>query len=212
MTMIGKSLAAALVAAGALTFAPAARAGDTLRLGGTTAPTLTLGHGSNDAIVVDVGHRYYRGHVRYGYYPRVYFSPRFYYYPRVYYRPYVYAYPRPVVYAAPYVCPIGGTFRLVTPVVSLSVNPAARPVVDLSINPVPLPPAGPVETAPAPRAVPGGDPTFPYDGGPANPVPLPRTEAGPTAAPPPTIPLEGRPVSLTTKPAKLTYPAYGERR
>jgi len=62
----------------------------------------------------------------------------------------------------------------------------------------------------------GSSQTFPYDGGPR--VVAPSLEAAPTprliqpAAPQPTVPLEGRPVSLpAVKPAtKFAYPAYGE--
>jgi hypothetical protein len=64
-------------------------------------------------------------------------------------------------------------------------------------------------------APPAGSLTYPYDGGPADPVPMPKApqteEKKPSA--PPMVPLEGRTVSLPAKPAakpKYTYPAYGE--
>src|SRR5262249_52734937 len=66
------------------------------------------------------------------------------------------------------------------------------------------------EPVPAPRPVAPSQGTFPYDGGPRVPVPMPKSEPAPTAAPPATVPLEGRSVSLPGKPAKLSYPAYGE--
>jgi hypothetical protein len=40
---------------------------------------------------------------------------------------------------------------------------------------------------------------------------MPKPEPGPTTAPSPSFPLEGRSASLPAKPAKLTYLAYGEQ-
>jgi hypothetical protein len=84
----------------------------------------------------------------------------------------------------------------VTPPISLS---ATAPPIDQQ----PLPA---LETAPLPQMLPPGG-TYRYDGGPANPVPVPRA----TPAPPDSGPIsaDGRPVSLKAKPA-YTYPAYGE--
>jgi hypothetical protein len=68
------------------------------------------------------------------------------------------------------------------------------------------PPAG-VEIVPRPKPVPT-DGTFPYDGGPRNPPPMPKS--GPIFNDAPaTLPLAGRVVSLP-KP-KYVYPAYGEK-
>jgi hypothetical protein len=68
----------------------------------------------------------------------------------------------------------------------------------------------PGRPAPAPR----GGQTFPYDGGPQAPVPMPGRAPAPTAEPPaaprPMVPLEGRSVSLPAKP-RYTYAAYGEQ-
>jgi hypothetical protein len=52
--------------------------------------------------------------------------------------------------------------------------------------------------------------TYQYDGGPSNPVPMPKTEPRPTTPTQPSVPLEGRVVSLPSKPGKYVYPAYGE--
>jgi hypothetical protein len=52
--------------------------------------------------------------------------------------------------------------------------------------------------------------TFPYDGGPSNPVPNPKDTPSSTT-PPRSVPLEGRAVSLPRAAPKWTYPAYGER-
>jgi hypothetical protein len=53
--------------------------------------------------------------------------------------------------------------------------------------------------------------TYQYDGGPSNPVPMPKTEPRPTTPTQPSVPLEGRVVSLPSKPGKYVYPAYGEQ-
>lgn len=80
-------------------------------------------------------------------------------------------------------------------------NSTESPATDLNIRPRTLTPA------PA-------DGTYPYDGGPKNPVPMPQPKSDPTPMkrPQPTVPLEGKVVSLTPAPSpvKYTYPAYGE--
>jgi hypothetical protein len=73
----------------------------------------------------------------------------------------------------------------------------------------PSPYTGPgVPQPPAPD-----DRTYPYDGGPRAPVPMPKadqeTPPPPRPMPPGTIPLEGRTVSLPGK-TQFAYPAYGE--
>jgi hypothetical protein len=65
------------------------------------------------------------------------------------------------------------------------------------------------EVIPAPRVNPKNN-TFPYDGGPANPVPMPQAEPAPNRAAPATIIPGGRVVSLQTKAPKYSYLAYGE--
>jgi hypothetical protein len=54
------------------------------------------------------------------------------------------------------------------------------------------------------------DGTFPYDGGPTNPVPNLKDTPPSSTTPPRTVPLEGRSVSLPKATPKWTYPAYGE--
>jgi hypothetical protein len=79
------------------------------------------------------------------------------------------------------------------------------------------PPAGgvPLEqgdgVTPGTPMMPRDDGTFPYDGGPKNPVPNPQTAPAPTAAPPASVPLEGRAVSLPRPAPKWAFPAYGEQ-
>jgi hypothetical protein len=71
------------------------------------------------------------------------------------------------------------------------------------------------ETLPAPKMPPAsaGEGTFPYDGGPAKPLPPPRPmpKAEPSAAPavPGTIPVEGRMVSITRETSRRVFRAYG---
>jgi len=92
---------------------------------------------------------------------------------------------------------------------------------------------------PAPAAGPGNNQTFPYDGGPSVPLPLPPSDAAPPSVnPQPTIPLSGKVVSVpgtlsggttqytnmligwtavATQPAsapatsRFSYPAYGDQ-
>jgi hypothetical protein len=80
-----------------------------------------------------------------------------------------------------------------------------------------VPPAGStVPQMPAPRDL--GTQSYPYDGGPQAPVPMPGNNGvnppvAPTRTPPvATVPLEGRLVSLPGPAQRLSYPAYGERR
>lgn len=70
-------------------------------------------------------------------------------------------------------------------------------------TPLPGAPAAPPQ-APA-------EETFPYDGGPANPVPQANDAPAPTSNPRQrSVPLEGRSVSLPRAAPKWGYPAYGE--
>jgi hypothetical protein len=75
---------------------------------------------------------------------------------------------------------------------------------------------------PIPRMPNADEGTYPYDGGPMNPVPMPKQEARPTIVPYASVYPEERLVSLTPdapallkvksepKTGKWTYPAYGE--
>jgi hypothetical protein len=58
-----------------------------------------------------------------------------------------------------------------------------------------------------PPATPDGGSTYPYDGGPDNPVPMPKR----TAPAPLKVAPGGKVVSLPPKREKLAYPAYGEQ-
>jgi hypothetical protein len=149
------------------------------------------------------GYRGYYGGYRgyYGAYYRPYFYGAGYYGYQPYYYSSYYSAPSVYYYSSPVYCPIGlegasvGTARIMPPADALNYRPDA-------------------EALPLPR-----DPgTYPYDGGPRAPVPMPRIDnpgdAPPARlAPPPTVPLDGRPVSLPgpkATPVKYSYPAYGE--
>jgi hypothetical protein len=54
----------------------------------------------------------------------------------------------------------------------------------------------------------GFDGTYPYDGGPMLPAPLPRADVGPRSTP---AKADGSVVTLGLRPTKLSYPAYGEK-
>jgi len=177
------------------------------KLGGDTrAATMTLGFdGAADTTLATWRHRY--GFYRPGYF---YWRPRVFYagfYPYAYYgypfrsfafgfsvSPYYYSY-GPVYYAPGYsYYPIN--YTVPAPSTSVSTKPAAAEV-------VPQP-----ERVPPPRPAPG---IFQYDGGPANPVPMPQTEPGPIRVPAKTIPAQGRFVSLPEQSSRYAYLAYGEK-
>lgn len=132
---------------------------------------------------------YYGGFYRPAYYGG-YYRPAYYYTPRVYYSSY-YSYP---VYSNCYgsglYIGIGGGGASAAPAVTLGA-PAPQPMVQ---------PVAP------------GDGTFRYDGGPANPVPLPKADPQPMV-PPGTSATIDLPVSLKAKPATAPYryKAYGEK-
>lgn len=210
--MIRRSFALG-VAALAL-FAGTTRADDTIKLGlkkGDDAPVTKL-VGDGEADTVDVG--YYRG-ARWGgwnrvgwgwggwgwggwprwygayypYYPRGYYSsyvyyPSVYYYPPVYYYPSVYYYPVSLAVVQPYA----------------SVTPHQREVMPPVVD----------ESLPAPRQLPK-DGTYQYDGGPANPVPIPNSEAKPRIPAPRNSVAPLQVVSLNSQNSKYRYSAYGEK-
>lgn len=151
------------------------------------------------------GYRSYYGYPYYGYGNPYYYAPS-YSFGFNYYRPYTsYYYAPPVYYYSPslyYYYPIAGngTAQQQPAYSELTIKP--RPLQPPTRESVPLPPPSP------------GDATYPYDGGPQNPVPMPRSTPAPMKdAPPATVPLEGRVVSLPVKTVenKFRYSAYGEQ-
>ena len=219
--MKARTWAAGLLAFGSLFLTGGfARAADTIKLGlpaRDDAPAMALGKISQQAETIDAHYRggvrvgvyagygrgyygygrgyygYGRGYYGYGYYPR--------YYGYGYYRPYVYSYYYPSTYYYP------------TPIYVPISTSARQTIVSADALNVPYRP----EALPVPRPV-LEEQTFPYDGGPRQPVPTPMPKVDPAPARVPTPltvpPQDGRPVSLpapsTTVPVKLTYPAYGE--
>jgi hypothetical protein len=223
-----------LAVAGLLTSAVAAQAGETVRLvlpANSDAPTLTLGNASADADTLDVrwggGHfhggyargfhggfyggyargfhgGFYGGGVAYrGYYGfRASYSTGYAYYPGYYGYSTYYYYPSYSCY------PISQPVVTVTPSIALNIRPAT-PI----MPPADAPPAQ-LQTLPRPVPAVPNDGTYPYDGGPRVPVPMPQVEPAPAkTAPRPTVPLEGRPVSLPAEKTvkKYVYRAYGEK-
>ncbi len=217
--MTWRSFAAGLLAgAGLLACAASANAQDTVKLKLTPtndAPTLNLVGGADDAAIIDVrgrgfvggrgfgGGRGFYGRGFYGrgfgwgwgwggYYGGYYGYPYYYSAPAYYYSPYYYS----PYYYSPYYYPIGNT-TVSTPYVTVRIGSSSN------AEPLPAP------TLPA-------DPsrTYPYDGGPAYPVPMPPPVPNTTndlQAPP--KPVQDRAVSLPANSggSKFAYPAYGEK-
>jgi hypothetical protein len=253
MTMLRRSWAMAAAGVLTLVVSPQfARADDTVRLGGTMddAKTVTLGYdGQSDTMLMRgvhgggfrggfgggfrggfvgfrggfgggfrggfVGFRggYYGGY-RGGFYGGYGgFYGGYGYWP--YYAAYTpYYFPPPVCYPTPVYTyyPVGGD---VTVVQAAKIYRPTYVAPDRESLPQPYgPPSGPM---------PFSNGTYPYDGGPANPIPLPRgadqAPMGQPVAPKIAPPTDGRLVSLpTAQPATsaansgFAYPAYGENR
>jgi len=173
------------------------------------------------------GYRYgygYRGYGYGGYYPSygyAYYPSYSYYYPSYsyYYPSYSYSYPD---YSYGY----GSDDSSYYPSSLSSRVVIVRPSAPVTSYPQPQPQAQPrLETlpnpspSPAPQQMPRADEdTFPYDGGPKNPVPVPQSseDARPTVIPYRTLRPKETLVSLKPKgeektSGKWNYPAYGEK-
>jgi hypothetical protein len=137
------------------------------------------------------GYRGYSvGYGGYGY--RSYYSVG-YYRPAYYYSP-VYYYPRPVYYG-------GGCGPGVGFTIGIGGAGSGAPAVQLGADPALTEPVQPMPTP----AVPG---SFQYDGGPANPIPMPKPDVKPIPpADPSSVPIGG----TKAAPAPLKYKAYGEK-
>lgn len=116
-----------------------------------------------------------------------------------YYRPYSFYWAPPVYFQG--FCPIRSGSSAY-PVISLRIDSPAT-VVQPSRG---LPP----QQANPPFAPSPG--TFPYDGGPANPVPMPAPTPAPMTHPQSVPALELRQVSFPSSRLKFAYPAYGDQR
>jgi len=142
------------------------------------------------------GYRSYYGYAPYLY---SYYTPSYYYAPSYYAAP-AYSYPDYSYYVNP--CSVDtpsmpnavvlGSSSYVQP--SVFQTPAKKPAVALR----------------PPVARPSDDGTYFYDGGPAQPMPLPGQDSAPAIEKRPSVPLEGRLVSIPSQPRKYSYPAYGE--
>jgi hypothetical protein len=132
---------------------------------------------------------YYSNYYSFGYRPSYYYAPRV-YYPTYYYQPFpVYT---TYSYGSGIYLGIGGGAGSGAPTVPLGESFARPPAMAQPVAP--------------------GDGTFPYDGGPANPVPVPKADAQPI---PPANPSSATdlPISLKPKtaPTPYKYKAYGEK-
>jgi hypothetical protein len=206
-----------------LGFVATARADDTVKLNLKSTDSVQtknlLGDGGADTVNV---HRWYGGryyarpfyghyhHARY-WYPRAYWGWRG-FYPGVgvyvgspyYYGAACYDYgvaAAPAVYSAPPVVIAPSGISLRVPFVSLNISRAPR-----------IAAPAPTETLlPAPRPMPKEGGTYQYDGGPANPVPMPPADPAPSRLRPAPVVPEGRTVSLQAAAPKYQYAAYGEK-
>jgi hypothetical protein len=140
------------------------------------------------------GSYYYPGYYGYSYYPRYYggyygsYYPGYsYYYPGYYYG---------ISYNSPIGCPAGDQ-----DVPGVVLTPGGKGTAESYKQPT-----GPMKPVPQ-------EGTYPYDGGPSDPVPMPKAEPAPAGSAPRTVPLEGRPVSLppAAPKKKYDYLAYGEK-
>ncbi len=179
------------------------------------------------------GARYYGGVYRYGYGfgyygPRVsvglYASP-YYVAPSYYYPSYYYPSTTTITVVPSTYYPIANPAGTSSPTFRLNLDPPAtpgggetlpRPRPDVPTGsgetlprPRPDAPAAPGETLPKPRQDRSGNQTFPYDGGPQAPVPLPRPDPN-GSKPPADVPDDGKVVSLPGS-AKFAYPAFGDK-
>lgn len=151
--------------------------------------------------------RYYGGYSSY-YYPRSYGGYSSYYsYPRYYggYGAYGSYYPS---YYGSYGA-YGGYYSRPSFYFGISSGNCGANIVTLPLQPnssAQVVPSNPVPATPPATK----DGTYPYDGGPDRPVPMPKVEPEGTQFPKQTVPAEGRPVSLPAK-SKYVFPAYGEQ-
>jgi hypothetical protein len=151
----------------------------------------------------------------FGFYPFFYYPYYYpYYYPSYYY-PWCYYYPS---YVDAYY-PLDADYPLedyVAPSVDYTPSYSYPPSYGRSLRTTTFPTPDPSvmpratvpgETIPAPRPSPGKE-TYPYDGGPANPVPMPNAEPTPSRKARPTIVTDAR---LVAKAPRYSYQAYGAR-
>lgn len=155
------------------------------------------------------GYGFYGPRFYYGYYPYYRYRPYYYgygYYPYTFYRPYYYY---PYSYGATYYfspCSANGNGN------GTSAGYPQTVVLGSSVATYPTQQAPKLVMPPIPDSESSnGQQTFPYDGGPAQPVPLPGVKPAPMLDQKrPALPLEGRLVSLPAVKSSPAFPAYGE--
>lgn len=227
--MRGKRFTVALLAAaGVLAWSGASRGGDTVRLKrGANTPTRRLVEDGRGADTVRAWHRGfgwgwggYRGFGWGGFYRPYFGGLGFYrpYYGLGFYRPYLgLGLYRPYYgFGLGYGLRYGGFYPSFSFGWGGFFGPCAGTSAGVFTLKLPAAPRGtsppalaqPRAVDPPPRKKPNGD-TFPYDGGPTNPVPKPK-DTPPSSTTPRSVPLEGLSVALPKAATKWTYPAYGE--
>lgn len=203
----------ALAAGLLLTATALSQANDTVRLGGPSAQAAIQGGTDNELVRYGRGYYggggYYGGRAYYGghhgryygsYYGGGYYRPYYggYSYYRPYYQPYVYSY-YPSYYGGSYYSPYYASYYPCAGDVAAVVTvQGQQPVYQSQSQPTyqaPLAPRNNVQ--PMPPAT-NGDGTYPYNGGPTQPIPMPPASdnPAPTSGPRGIIPLDGKLVSL----------------
>jgi hypothetical protein len=231
VTMKRKWLTAGLAAVvGVLAWAGPSRAGDIIRLNGVdNAPTNNLLDDGRGADTIRTWYRGWGGYRGFGwggyrgfgyggfYRPYVVGYGGFYrpYYGLGFYRPY---YGFGLGYGIGFGLGYGGFYPGYGVGYGGFFGPCAGATANVYTLNIPMATLGtPLPGAAQPRATdlapvqPPANGTFPYDGGPQNPVPNPKQTSRPSTTPQQRdVPLEGRSVSLPKAAPKWTYPAYGE--
>lgn len=214
--MFGKTTAVALAALGLwATSAPAQDFGAKVyRLGDLNNVQQAQPQEDDDTQLVHYRRGFYGGYRPYYssfYYPRAsfsysYYRPYYNYYRPVYnyYRPaYYYSQPYyyyPRVYSYYYPCNLNTTVFSTT----IGSYPQTAPAQTQPLEPMRK--ADEFAVPPVPRE----EGIFPYDGGPVNPVPMPKADPVPQKGQP-IDPALGRVASMPARTTTFTYPAYGEK-
>jgi hypothetical protein len=162
------------------------------------------------------GYGGYYPYYGYAYYPSYsYYSPSYsYYYPSSSYYDTDYSDAYGSGYGTYYPSSLSSRVVIVRPSAPVTSYPQQQPQAQPRLETLPNPSA-----SPAPQQMPGADEdTFPYDGGPKNPVPMPQSseDAKPTVVPYGKLYPKETLVSLKPKAEQKTsgkwnYPAYGEK-
>jgi hypothetical protein len=210
-------------------------ANDTVRLGG---PSVASGIGGGTDTELVRGRAYYGGHYGHAYYGRGYYGGAYYrpyygayyrpYYYGGYYRPYYASYYYQPYYSSYYYTPYYTSSYYYYPIAGEAIAPPATTLQGASYYQAPAPRQY-VPPMPPPDGG-NGNGTYPYDGGPRSPIPMPNPDMNPAKAPQGILPADGKLVSLpneatggvsvplthqptsttSTSVPRVTYPAYGD--